>query len=910
MKRLLSQANKREVLAGSIKIDPVKRVSAQVLMFVLLLAVFGQLITAMAFRDRMEQVRSTDSDNNGWVVAQLEVDYQDLVIAQRDFVLAETGTSDIPLDQALKSLRLEFDIYYSRLDVLSGKMRNKGISPIIEANLLPVRAARDQMAEMIDAASLDDLSSLEGLGPLLDSQEEIVRTLTVDYLQFFIDGMTDARLAEEALFYRFFFQALALSVLIAVGTVLVVRLWRDLELRTNQTGRIAATLTKAFNSTLSAVVVTDMNGRIRFCNEQTSEIFGYDTEFLQGVSAREALVAPSMYEAYDRQLSLITETGKWTASGEGTVPGFGRRSNGEVFPIEMSVVVDEDVDGTPILLSFIRDVSAQRAAEAQMTMALNEAENLARVAEESASAKSAFVATISHEMRTPLHGLMASLELINSDTLTDDNQHFLSIAQECGTRALAQVNDILDFTRIGESVEQPTVFDPVAIAKSIFLEVLPIANKRNNELKLNVDGFDGPCALVGLPLAFSRALYNLVGNASKFTENGTITVRLDMQLVDDGTAQLDVSVSDTGIGISPEDHKRIFQKFETATEADRGPSSGTGLGLAITTLAVEKMGGTLGLDSTLGFGSRFHFSIPLKRVEKSVEATADVVDMSKLATVEVPKLDILVVDDNRVNRTLLCEMLHRMDHTTETASDGSIAVEMAEAKHYDLILMDFSMPVMDGQEATRRIRSGKGPNKGTIIFGVTAYAHFGNDPDAPENQPFNDILIKPMGQQDLAAAITRAFCPSDTLPMPAPSSANLAEAPAVAQDARIDLPHPSPQSVGQQPASHFSAIIAAIGKEQAIDLIGTALGDAREAQVALGELGGPLPDRADRIHKAVGSTGMIGMTLLSEYLATAEELARDGDDPADSELPEMVKDAIAIEDDLFQQLRVTLGAAE
>ncbi len=848
--------------------NPVRSIYVQVLLFVLLVACVGLLITAMTFRDKLASVRTAGQDNLGWVVSQIEIDYLGVRLAARETLQAAESSEQSLTKSRLEELFLKFDIYYSRVDVFRRAISLVGETSDILSQYAEVRQDRDELAEMIDAMQDPDVQALKEFEVALIEKAPEVRAIAVDTLHLYQAATLKAREEETSLFYRFFFQSLVLSLLIAIGTYLVVRIWRELETKTRQTSNVAATLSKAFASTHNSVIVTDHQGIVRYCNKRTEDIFGWSTDEMIGQPISALIVPKHLRDQHDRGMARMAETGDYTLVGRGLVKIEALHKDGHTIQVELSLESDKDLDGTPIVLGFIRDISAQIAAEEQLRDALANARALAHEAEIHAAAKGTFLATMSHEMRTPLHGVIASLELIDEHVITGDNLRFLKTARDCGARALAQVNDILEFTRLGESRETPERFSPDDAVAGIIDELRPLARRRNNELVFELDGFRNISAVLGYPFAFSRAVYNLAGNAVKFTKDGTVTVKLNLRRTEGNALYLDVSIADTGIGIAPADQKRIFNKFETTAKGEISDVSGTGLGLPIAALAIEQMGGKIQLDSTVGFGSRFYFTIPL---EEDTSVPVHITEQVAVNPTNNPALNVLVVDDNEVNVTLLTEMVKRLGHTATPAMNGQEAVELALGIRFDVILMDFSMPVMDGPEAAEHIRTGNGASRDAVIIGVTALIAAKDPSEAERVRHMEAVLIKPLGKAQLEEALRihvaarREHLEHDWL-----------------GDAEFD----EDDDDALDGSEIFDDVILGMGEETGFRLIKATLDDARLALQAMQETDGDLEDRARRIHLAVGSTGMTGMTVLSQTLSAAEVLALDGDDPSQTHLPE------------------------
>jgi PAS domain S-box-containing protein len=842
-------------------VSPTRRRSAQILLFLMLVASIALLINALGFKQRLEAIRSATSDNGGWVVAQLEVDHQGLMGVLDAAAFAARPYAARPLDaETLTRIKQEFDIFYSRVDIFSSTLRRMPISAEIQSKVADLKAMRESLAERIDAITEPDAVAVMAFREAVIDAYPLIRDMTVSALKEITIETARAREEEERLFIRFFVQSLVLLGLMGLGAYLVVRLWRELETRTAETARIAAMLSTAFNSTLNAVIVTDTRSRIIYSNEMAQQLLGYSAERLRHMRLEDVLAL----EPEDAGSASDGSTGGRDLIGKGPVSSTCRCADGRALPAEVSLVKDHDITGQTIVIGFIRDISRQVAAENDLREAL-------LTAQQAAQAKSMFLATMSHEMRTPLHGLMASLGLIEESRLSAANRALLKTARDCSARALMQVDDVLELTRLGESRETPEEFRPASIAADIVDELQPLARKSDNRIELVTEGPFDLHRVEGLPIAFSRALYNLAGNAVKFTRAGQITIRMTLAGQAPDALRLTVEVEDTGIGISPADQKRIFENFETADRSEVSSTTGSGLGLPIAKLAIERQGGTLGLDSQPGVGSRFHFTIPL-HLAKRPAAPAPAAPQRPAMQGPHSAKQVLVVDDNEVNLTLMTEMVRRMGHHPDTARHGQEAVEKAQARAYDVILMDFSMPVMDGPSAAQAIRASQGPCAEAVIIGVTALIEASADEGSAA--VMDDILTKPVDRQQLAEAIreTRhAVLPPDA-------------------EARADTP---PDDTSQSAAEAFDELCEMIGRDTALRLAQATLDDAGRAIKAIGSTALTDTERADSVHKAVGSTGMIGFLDLSETLSEAETMLRAGRDPAGTVVAETAATLLA-----------------
>ena len=849
------------------------RLAPRVLLGLLMVSSIALLISAFSFEQRLSETSFAMSDNNGWNVAQLEVDQQDLMLSlanalsHSDMEHREGLISEVELAE----IKQEFDVFYSRVDLFEHRLKHLLSSGALMEMFRELKVARQEMADQIDSISSPDIQALLIFQEMVVKCYPKVRTITITALQESERQAHQARRHEYSVFKIFLVQSIVLVALMALSAFLAMRIWRELEEKTVEKFRIGGLLSRAFNSTLNAVLVTDRNARILYSNPMAQQIFGMQSASLVGskinnVISLEDSKVPNAGGRFGPFASLIDAGPKIVGS---------RNSDGNPIFIEMLLVRDKDLAGREVVICFIRDITDQVVAEEGLKDAL-------RVAERASSAKSAFLATMSHEMRTPLHGIMASLELIKDSDLDAVNLNLLETAEACSHRALTQINNVLEMARLGQQYEAPSDLRPDLIAQNIVRELKPLADTSRNTLELMLQGPFAAYRFEGLPYTFSQVLYNLVDNAIKFTENGSVMVRLFLSEAHSGTATLFVEVADTGIGISEDAQAYIFEEFKTADPNNISPKSGTGLGLSIAKRGVDMQGGELLLCSFPGEGSRFHFKIPLNAVP--VGAGADPVLPVASALPEDRDSDakkILIVDDSEVNLSLMREMMHRMGHEVDLAENGEVAVAKASTTHYDAILMDFSMPVMDGPTAAGKIRAMRTAPGQVVIIGVTALIDANAD---PRNQGlFDAILIKPVGQAQLARAIEECVA-RQTPSLPSSEPAEAAEAAAasfVPSDSTMDAEDALADT-------GFDEVISLVGKDTAIRLLKTGFSDVDHALAAMSDASMTVEDKAGPIHKSVGSTALLGLEDLSEALSEAEMMALSGTDPMTSELPKLI----------------------
>ena len=490
------------------------------------------------------------------------------------------------------------------------------------------------------------------------------------------------------------------------------------------------------------------------CDERWAKLLGYSLEEFSHctVEMRRKLIHPADVRRSDRKLREHLNGEQEFYNCELRL----RHKQGHwVWVQERGQVIDRDSHGKPIVMAGIQiDISGRKRDEAELRKLnrklgkhIKRVREEKRKAEEAAASKSEFLAVMSHEIRTPLNAIIGMNQLLCMTELNAEQEELVGGISTSGDVLLDIINEILEFSRFssGKLELEQVSFDMHELMRE--LRNLFQSQTAEKGIAFEVKWPEGQCrALLGDPHRIKQVLINLVGNAVKFTREGSVVLQLEWEVMD-SQCDLYLTVTDTGIGIAPEVQECLFDPFSQADASTTRQFGGTGLGLAICKKLVEAMQGSIEVESELGRGTCFRVVLTLPVSTQQSPAPVSQVE------VEAPKVDpdsvsILVAEDNAFNQTVIERMLARLGYSCDLVPNGALAFEACGRQHYDLVLMDVNMPVMDGFAAAKQIRNNLVAELQPVIIAVTALALHGDREKCMECG-MDDYLVKPIHLSEL-----------------------------------------------------------------------------------------------------------------------------------------------------------------
>lgn len=525
-------------------------------------------------------------------------------------------------------------------------------------------------------------------------------------------------------------------------------------------------------SSSDAIVGTTSHGHVLSWNEASQRMFGYSEDEAVGSPIAALIGSP---ELLTEQLRLTTAIEQGEA-----VPHFAttrRRRDGSIVDVSIAVSPIREAGGkVTAVAQTIRDISQQKANESRI-LSLNAsleqqvAERTAQLliakdrAEVASQAKSEFVANMSHEIRTPMNAVLGITHLLANTSLSIDQSKYLQMLQAAGESLLDILNDILDFSKIeaGHIKITPVPFQLSDVLNALATIMSINAVNKDLELVIGVEP-DVPHAFIGDAQRLQQVLVNLVGNAIKFTERGEVVVLVQRKGTEEEIVNLCFRVRDTGIGMTDEQQARLFSPFSQADTSITRRFGGTGLGLTISKRLVSLMGGAITMESSVGIGSEFQVTIPLRQ-NNSIEST--VRSQNTLGD-----LRILVVDDNATSREYLCKTIVGWNWQADGVESGERAVEQVRTlerrgEFYDAVLVDWQMPGLDGLGTLQGIREVLPTYTLPVIIMVNAFEQ-GKLMQEPGSAEIDAILLKPVTSSNLFDTLHEALTVGTPPQMPVP----------------------------------------------------------------------------------------------------------------------------------------------
>ncbi len=796
---------------------------------IVLMLVAGIIFFAIRIQSEFRQLSVTASDSIQWNMSQAEVEHLLLTLAMSQ----ATREPEPDLDQ----LRQYYNFFYSRITTLEEgelymPMRE---SQKVDVNLAKIRGFLDDTVSYIDGPDEQLIAALPQLIDRAWDLRQDVRAIGLVGISFYAT-LHDARSQNLSNTLNTIAILTALLLLLLLTLVFALaRLNKINRLHAREISLTNSRLSAVIATSLDAIVVIDPDGNILKFNQAAERIFGYSRDEAIGKNLLRLIVPDNRQEEYERRLIHSLRLGKVSSFTDKRARTEGRRKNGEVFPVELSVDIAPG-SAAQVLVAFMRDISKEVEAEA----ALRAARDSAIAGEKS---KAQLLAVMSHEMRTPLNGLLGTMELLQGTPLTEQQARYLKLMDRSGNLLLRHVNDVLDISRLdaGKVELDRTFFDLNHLIAELIESQSYLAQRSGNKIRF-LPGNPTAEPVFADQLRLRQILLNLIGNAVKFTRNGDITV--ETARLSDGRT-IEITVADTGVGISGDDLGRIFDDFTTLDSSYARRADGSGLGLGIAHRMARAMQGEIGVESELGEGSLFWVRLPVGvSLQEAAQSEAQDPGPQPGAMVEfddIEPLDILLVEDNEINRMVACEFLTGDGHRVTEAADGSAGISMAARQRFDLIFLDISMPDLDGTAVAHAVRASAGPSHDTPIIAITAHA-MKNDIERFRAAGMREVIIKPITRNGLRKVIAK------------------------------EISHRQPGALVN--AATLSSFRSEIGEEAFKQFLGQFLSQTDTELAALRahvETDGNPEDAARMAHRLAGSAAIFGAQELRDALVQIEK---------------------------------------
>ena len=531
--------------------------------------------------------------------------------------------------------------------------------------------------------------------------------------------------------------ALGLGMIFTLGRAIETPSAQDSNRRLNHSLRQYQILAE---NVTDIICRNDLNGVAEYVSPAALDVLGYHPEEMVGLSRWDLADPQSLAEiqqALDRMLADPHHSQVVTART--------RHKDGHWVWLQTSARLVFEDEAPVAVISVSRDVTERVAIDAALQEAKTQAESATR-------AKAEFLANVSHEIRTPMNGILGALHLLETETISDEGRELMRQADDCGRMLSQLLNDVLDFSKI-EAGQLDLAPEPMNVGDALRAVTTLLdgqARAKGVDLRCEIAGAD--LWVEADPTRLRQAMFNLVGNAVKFTEAGFVAARLSVSEAGEGRRHVRLEVQDTGIGMGPDAVTHLFERFRQGDGDTARRFGGTGLGLAITQGLARQMAGDIRVSSTEGEGSTFwlEFDAPA-----ATPAAVGVAEEGLLAGVS-----ILLVEDNPTNRLVARTMLTRLGARVEEADDGLAGVNAARRGAHDLILMDIQMPHMNGIDATRAIRGLASAAARVPIIGLTANVMVHQRAEYLA-AGMNGVVAKPISPALLLAEIARLMAEED-----------------------------------------------------------------------------------------------------------------------------------------------------
>ena len=702
-----------------------------------LLTILLALMVSKLFSDLQDLSVSDGTTQGRWHSSQFETQVADL-----DSILTENiANVDLQRDEVQQKI----NIVLSKLFVLKNDpyILNFGENPeLVTSVLMPLFQFETRAIAIADKPTQITTSDLLDLRDILRKARPVVRKISLHGVELAAAQSTKRRtkFARQLTWTGGFaigFLIMLASLLLLMDRMLLSAIRRAAAL-TASSRQLAATVA----GSLDAIVIADSFSKIIEYNASAEGVFGWTRKEIIGRTMEDIFLPEGLRDAYKNAMNQPFLQDRSEAIYPTRFELSGRRKNGEEFPVELNMTFVKRNDDA-IFMAYIRDVSDRKITEKALIEARDRAESADK-------AKSQFLAVMSHEMRTPLAGIVGIMDLLKTTKLSQKQDRYIQIATSSSTVLLDHINEALNITRIdvGKLELSSQEFNLPDLAETLVEVLEPLSNQKNLDLRLQLAN-NIESNFMGDSHRIRQILTNLLGNAIKFTDQGNINFSITGS---DGpeTSFVHFIISDTGLGIAPENHQKIFEEFVAITQGDQSQVRGDGLGLHISRKIARLMGGDVMVKSDIGKGAEFTLSLPLEKVRK---IDGKVAEPASFPHKENQNLSILVVEDNNVNREVLGDMLKGLGHSVSRATNGVEALDCANIQSFDIIFMDINMPVMDGIETTHRIRADSKLNSKACIVGLTAH---GSDEFGEEAQQagMDNFFTKPIRLEALRKIIS------------------------------------------------------------------------------------------------------------------------------------------------------------